>query len=56
MPIVIKEINVTATVEKKTVLPAEIPESVYARLKEELLEELAGRNSRSVPERTKKER
>lgn len=56
MPIVIKEINVTTSVEKKVVLPEEIPESVYARLKEELLEELSVRNTLTVPERTKKER
>lgn len=56
MPIIIKEINVTTTVEKKTVLPTEIPESIYAKLKEELLEELSGRNTRSMPKRTKKER
>lgn len=56
MPIIIKEINVMTTVEKKTVLPEKTPESIYAKLKEELLEELSGRNTRSMSERTKKER
>lgn len=56
MPIVIKEINVITTVETKTVLPEKTPESIYARLKEELLEELSGRNTQLMPERTKKER
>jgi hypothetical protein len=41
MPIVIKEIQVSTVVEKKVILPAEISESTYNRLKEKVLEELS---------------
>lgn len=56
MPIVIKEITVSTTVEKKMILPAEISDSVYEKLKEEIIEELTGRETYRAPERSSKER
>lgn len=56
MPIVIKKINVTTTVETKVVLPTKMSDSVYEKLKEEFLEKLSEQETRSVSERTRKER
>lgn len=57
MPIVIKEIQVKTVVEKKELLPDEIPEQLYRRLKEQVVEELSERKAYSFPEdRDRKER
>ena len=40
MPIVIKEIHVSTVVEKKVILPEEISERTYERLKQKVVEEL----------------
>ena len=41
MPIVIKEIHVSTVVEKKVILPEEISERTYERLKQKVVEELS---------------
>lgn len=38
MPIVIKEIHVNTVVEKKVLLPDEVSEQIYIRLKERIVE------------------
>lgn len=45
MPIVIKEIHVNTVVEKKMLLPDEVSEQVYIRLKERIVEELSERDT-----------
>lgn len=44
MPIVIKEIHVNTEIQKKVILPGEISEQLYNRLKEQVVEELSDRN------------
>lgn len=44
MPIVIKEIHIKTTVEKKVIQKTEIPEYVYQEIKEEVIRELSKRN------------
>lgn len=56
MPIIIKEIQVRTSVEKKVVLPAEIAEDVYERIKEKVVEELLLRERRHTSDTRKKER
>lgn len=56
MPVVIKEIRVSTVVEKKVLLPEEVPEQVYARFKERIVEELAARDTHPDKERGRKER
>ncbi|MDU1891989.1 MAG: hypothetical protein E6767_14980 [Dysgonomonas sp.] len=41
MPIVIKEIHINTTVEKKVIQKTEIPEHVYQEIKEEIIRELS---------------
>ena len=55
MTIIIKEIKVSKTVEDKIFIPAEIPESFYEKLKEEIVEELSVRNIQSISENRMKE-
>lgn len=45
MPIVIKEIRVNTVVEKKVLLPDEVSEQIYIRLKERIVEELSERDA-----------
>ncbi|WMI93953.1 hypothetical protein [Bacteroides fragilis] len=47
MPIVIKEIHVNTVVEKKVLLPDEVSEQIYIRLKERIVEELSERDTHS---------
>lgn len=54
MPLVIKEINVSTTVEKKVVLPEDVSYRVYE--KKEILEELSLIDRPAVPQRKSKER
>ncbi len=54
MPIVIKEIRVNTVVEKKVLLSEEVSEQVYARLKEEIVEELSQQNAYSFSNRDRK--
>ena len=54
MPIVIKEIHVSTVVEKKVILPEEISERTYERLK--VVEELSEHGAGIRAERGKKER
>lgn len=56
MPVVIKEIHVTTVVEKKVILPDEVSEQVYLRLKEQVVEELSGLGTPAAIERGRKER
>jgi len=56
MPIVIKEIHVNTVVEKKVLLPGEISEQAYARLKERIMEELSQQDTRARNGRGRKER
>lgn len=56
MPIVIKEIQVNTVVEKKIILPDEVSEQVYLRLKEQIVEELSERETFSHNEKGGKER
>ena len=56
MPIVIKEIHVNTVVEKKVILPGEVSEQLYLRLKEQIVEELSVRDSPQHLERGRKER
>ncbi|MBE5080247.1 hypothetical protein [Phocaeicola dorei] len=56
MPIIIKEIQVRTSVEKKVVLPAEITEDVYEHIKEKVMEELLLHERRHVSDTRKKER
>lgn len=53
MPIVIKEIEVSIIVEKKVIIPAEIPDGFYEKLKEKIIEELSEREKYISPERSK---
>lgn len=54
MPIIIKEIQVRTSVEKKVVLPAEITEDVYEHIKEKVMEELLLHERRHVSDTRKK--
>ena len=56
MPIVIKEIHVSTVVEKKVILPEEISERTYERLKQKVVEELSEHGAGIRSERRKKER
>ena len=56
MPIVIKEIHVSTVVEKKVILPEEISERTYERLKQKVVEELSEHGAGIRAERRKKER
>lgn len=56
MPLVIKEINVSTTVEKKVVLPEDVSYRVYERMKKDILEELSLIDRPAVPQRKSKER
>ncbi|MEG1564520.1 MAG: hypothetical protein RR365_12470 [Bacteroides sp.] len=56
MPIVIKEIHVNTVVEKKIILPNEVSEQVYLRLKEQIVEELSERETSPHLEKGRKER
>ncbi len=56
MPIVIKEIRVSTVVEKKVILPEEISEKTYERLKQKMMEELSEYGAGIRTERGKKER
>lgn len=60
MPIVIKEIHVNTVVEKKVILEEAIAESVYAKLRayisEEVSEKSSGQGSFRSKEPRKKER
>ena len=56
MPIVIKEIHVSTVVEKKVILPEEISERTYERLKQKVVEELSEHGAGIRAERGKKER
>jgi len=56
MPIVIKEIHVITTVERKAAAQEEISESLYARLKEDIMEELLANIEQVNTEKTKRER
>ena len=56
MPIVIKEIHVSTVVEKKVILPEEISERTYERLKQKVVEELSEHGAGIREERGKKER
>ena len=47
MPVVIKEIHVNTVVEKKVLLPDEVSEQVYIRLKERIVDELSERDTYS---------
>lgn len=54
MPIVIKEIHVSTVVEKKVILPEEISERTYERLKQKVVEELSEHGAGIRAERRKK--
>ena len=56
MPIVMKEIHVSTVVEKKVILPEEISERTYERLKQKVVEELSEHGAGIRAERRKKER
>ena len=56
IPIVIKEIHVSTVVEKKVILPEEISERTYERLKQKVVEELSEHGAGIRAERGKKER
>lgn len=56
MPIVIKEICVRTTVEKRELPPPEFPDALYAKLKEELLGELAAGMEQLAPDGKRRER
>lgn len=56
MPIIIKEIKVSTTVENKIFIPPEIPDSFYDKLKEEIVEELSARNVQPISKNRIKER
>lgn len=53
MPIVIKEIHVSTVVEKKVILPEEISERTYERLKQKVVEELSEHGAGIRAERRK---
>lgn len=54
MPIVIKEIRVNTVIEKKVILHDEISGQAYLRLKEQIMEELAQRDTYSHSEKDRK--
>lgn len=56
MPIIIKEIHVNTVVEKRVILPADISESLYQKLKNEIVQELTEQQTQQTTERKKKER
>lgn len=56
MPIIIKEIKVSTTVENKIFIPAEVPDSFYDKLKEEIVEELSARDIQPISKNRMKER
>ncbi len=56
MPIVVKEIEVRTTVEKRVIHSETIPEELYESLKERIIEDIQSQEQATQEERRRRER